>query len=136
MRISLKDAKANPRLRKALGMKEAKPKLRLAGEFRSRLEADRARYLNGLKRIGRIDSWSYEPLTFHLPGGVRYTPDFMLRTLYPVKTVILEEVKGSWKSKNARDSRTRLKITAGMYPEFAFRAVTKENGTWKEEPIP
>lgn len=47
--------------------------------FRSRWEANYARYLNWLVSAGQIHSWEYEPDTFEFPvkrGNRLYTPDF------------------------------------------------------------
>lgn len=75
-------------------------------------------------------------LTLHLPGGVNYTPDFVAWTgeVYPL--VIVFEVKGNLKMKNARDSRTRFKIAAGLYPCFMWVWVTRaRDGRWCETTV-
>jgi len=73
------------------------------------------------------------PFTLHMPGGVDYTPDFMAwfaDKLWPA----VYEVKGSGKAKNARDSRTRFRIAAGLYPCFTWVWVTRSpRGAWIEK---
>jgi hypothetical protein len=69
--------------------------------------------------------------TFHLPGGVDYTPDFIA---WCKCSMWVFEVKGSMKAPNARDSRTRFKIAAGLYPCFIFIWVTRDRaGQWIEK---
>ena len=69
--------------------------------------------------------------TFHLPGGVDYTPDSIAWALYGLPRVY--EVKGNMRQKNARDSRTRFKVAAGLYPCFEWIWVTRSrSGAWIE----
>jgi hypothetical protein len=109
----------------------AKPKA-LGEEFDSLLELDFAAHLQLLKDNGEIDEWRYHPLKFRIAKNCTYEPDFLTRkgehfTVY--------EVKGSWKAKNARDSRTRLEVAAFMYQWFSWRGVTREKGVWCFESI-
>ncbi len=73
------------------------------------------------------------PFTMHLPGGVDYTPDFIA---WPGggQSPIIYEVKGHNQMKNARDSRTRFKIAAGLHRYARFVWVTRESGQWIEKP--
>lgn len=72
-------------------------------------------------------------LTFHLPGGVDYTPDSIAWHPYQ-QDVRVYEVKGNLRQKNARDSRTRFKIAAGLYPCFTWIWVTRDRaGRWIEK---
>lgn len=91
--------------------------------FRSQLEADYAAELTaqGFK-------WLYEPFTIHLPGGVDYTPDFIAWSSNGQTQMI--ECKGHKKMKNARDSRTRFKIAAGLYPCFEWWWVERDAIGW------
>lgn len=83
--------------------------------FRSRWEANYARYLRWLVSIGEIRSWEYEPQVFRFDGVSRgpytYTPDFKVTT----KAGVLEwhEVKGWMDS----ESRGKLKRFAKFYPD-------------------
>lgn len=83
--------------------------------FRSRWEANYARYLQWLKDNGQIADWAYEPETFwfeKIKRGVRsYLPDF--RVWENNGTSCLHEVKG-WM--DAR-SRTTLRRMAKYHPE-------------------
>lgn len=83
--------------------------------FRSRWEANYARYLEWLKFRGDILDWQYEPETFWFEGikrGVRsYLPDFRVHELNGDKP--LHEVKG-WM--DAR-SKTTLKRMAKYHPQ-------------------
>ena len=82
--------------------------------FRSRWEANYARYLEWLKQRGEILKWAYEPETFwfeKIKRGVRsYRPDF--RVWENDGASNLHEVKG-WM--DAR-SKTTLKRMAKYYP--------------------
>jgi hypothetical protein len=83
--------------------------------FRSRWEANYARYLEWLKAKGDILEWEYEPETFWFEAikrGVRsYKPDFRVHELSGAKP--LHEVKG-WM--DAR-SKTTLKRMAKYHPQ-------------------
>lgn len=100
-------------------------------EFDSKLELQFAGYLDILEKAGKIDEWRYHPIRVRLASNCTYEPDFgvwdedMALTLY--------EVKGSWKAKNARDSRTRLIIAASMFQWWQWEAVTRDGGMWRFE---
>ena len=72
-------------------------------------------------RVGRV---TYEGKTFHM-GAVKYTPDFNLvlwntdMELDDTKLVNVE-VKGSKKQRGYDQTRAKLKIAAGMYPEYTW----------------
>lgn len=78
--------------------------------FRSSWEANYARYLNWLKSLGKISSWSYESKTFEFQGirrGVRfYTPDF--EVVLPDQSVEYHEVKG-WQHPKGQTALKRMK---------------------------
>ena len=81
---------------------------------RSSWEANYARYLNWLKRIGEIDRWEYEPDTFEFPvkrGSKYYTPDFKIWTTEDVYEY--HEVKGYMDQK----SKTKIKRMGIHYPD-------------------
>ena len=81
--------------------------------FRSKAEANAARYLQWMTEREEIDGWEHEPKTFWFDAskrGVRsYLPDFLVRQLAGDYYV---EVKGYWDAK----SRTKLKRMAKYYP--------------------
>jgi hypothetical protein len=82
--------------------------------FRSRWEANYARYLDFMKAHGRIKSWEYEVRTFwfeSIKRGTRsYTPDFLVT--YTDGRHEWHEVKGWMDAK----SKTRLRRMAEFYP--------------------
>lgn len=83
--------------------------------YRSRWEANYARYLQWLKERGEIADWQHEPETFWFDGikrGVRsYLPDF--RVWENDGRIVLHEVKGWMDSR----SRTCLKRMAKYHPQ-------------------
>lgn len=82
--------------------------------FRSRWEANWARYLNWLKQQGKIASWEYEADTFEFVGikrGCRfYTPDFKVTNMD--QSIEYHEVKGWMDSR----SKTRQKRMTKYHP--------------------
>ena len=139
---------------------EAKVEARLLGgpKYDSQLEADFASFLRALTRSsGRLSDgsgvleWKYHPMRFRLAPGLSYTPDFgavvkpripaawedgkVIGTTWGTPRYRLFEVKGSWKAKNARESRVRLKIAAHLFGFFEWVAVTRERGSWEFEVI-
>lgn len=89
--------------------------------FRSRWEANYARYLNWLKSHGEIISWEFEPDTFEFIGikrGVRfYTPDFKI--VQKDGSIIYHEIKG-WMDPR---SITRHKRMSKRYPQVIVRLI-------------
>ena len=77
----------------------------------------------------------YEPLTLRLPGGSRYTPDFMTLgqpggngTPYEIT---LHEVKGSYRHPSHARARTAFLECAAAFPCFRFIWATRlGDGTW------
>lgn len=92
--------------------------------YRSRWEANYARYLQYLKETGEIKKWEHEPKTFwfeKIKRGTRsYLPDF--RVTLKDGTKVWHEVKG-WM--DAR-SKTKLKRFAKYYPEETMILIQKE----------
>lgn len=91
--------------------------------FRSRWEANYARYLNWLMANGEIESWEYEPDTFWFEAikrGVRsYKPDFKIRE--KGKTYYVE-VKGYMDAKSA----TKIKRMRIYYPDIELRVIAQK----------
>jgi hypothetical protein len=83
--------------------------------YRSRWEANYARYLQWLKERGEIQSWEHEPQTFwfeHIKRGVRsYKPDFLV--VENTGRRVWHEVKGWMDSR----SKTTLARMGRYYPE-------------------
>jgi hypothetical protein len=122
--------KLNPELTPARATYRVQPErvLKASDGFDSQLERAFDAELRARGYEVRPHGW-----TFHLPGGVDYTPDFIAWYPYQV-TVHVYEVKGSMKQHNARDSRTRFKVAAGLYPQLTFVWVTRDRaGQWIEK---
>jgi hypothetical protein len=82
--------------------------------FRSRWEANYARWLNWLVAHGQITGWTYEPKTFYFPvkrGTMSYTPDFLIT--HTDGRQEWHEVKG-WLT---QQGATALRRFARYYPE-------------------
>lgn len=83
--------------------------------FKSKWERNFARYLETLKKHGKIVSWEYEPREFWFEGikrgCVSYKPDF--RVVKEEPDVTWYEVKGFYDSK----SLTKIKRFAKYYPD-------------------
>jgi hypothetical protein len=86
--------------------------------YRSRWEANYARFLQWLKETGKIKDWKHEPKTFWFEGikrgCVSYLPDFWVEELD--ETVSFHEVKG-WMDDR---SKTKIKRMAKYYPEVTL----------------
>lgn len=82
--------------------------------YRSRWEANYARYLQVFKEKKQIHDWEHEPKTFwfeKIKRGVRsYLPDFRVWT--DPKNYYYVEVKGYWDQR----SRTKVKRFKRYYP--------------------
>lgn len=99
--------------------------------FDSAWEAEYARHLDLQKIAGTIKAYWYHPSTFHLPGKVKYTPDFLVQ--YPdglERRLQYVELKG-W-SKNRRDGVTRYKIAAGLFECFEWIMVERAGKGWQQ----
>lgn len=92
--------------------------------FRSRWEANYARYLNWLLRNKKILSWEFEPKTFFFESikrGTRsYTPDFRVQKLDG--SFEWHEVKG-WMDQK---SRTKLSRMEKFYPEEKITLIRED----------
>lgn len=107
--------------------------------YRSRWEANYARYLEWLKKQGQIRAWEHEPETFWFGGimrGVRsYLPDF--RVIENNGDVIYHEVKG-WMDDR---SKTKIKRMAKYHPGITllvieakgYKAIAKQMSSLIEE---
>lgn len=83
--------------------------------YRSRWEANYARYLEWMKGLNQIKSWEHEPKTFWFDGIKRgcmsYLPDFRVIDIHGKESY--HEVKG-WMDDR---SKTKIKRMAKYYPE-------------------
>ena len=109
----------------------------------SKTEERFAELLNEYARDKQIVSYAFEPVTFKLAEGVRYTPDFMAVFADPTMGVAFYEIKASefhasGKS-NQMNSLTKLKVAARTFPQFYFFKCyprkKSEGGAWMIEPI-
>ena len=89
----------------------------------------------------------YEPITWHLPGNVTYTPDFL--HILDDGSLVMVEVKPvlhrinartgkrkAWTPPGYRDARVRLKVAAELYPWLTwYEAHIDGNGLESLEPI-
>jgi hypothetical protein len=91
---------------------------------RSRWEANYARYLEFLLKIGEIKKWEYEPETFWFKeikrGCVSYLPDF--RITNNDGSIEYHEVKG-WMDDR---SKTKIKRMAKYYPEIKLKVIFRD----------
>lgn len=93
--------------------------------FRSRWEANYARFLNLLIERGSVSSWEYEPDTFVFEGIKRgcmtYTPDF--KVVFPDGVVEYHEVKG-WMDKR---SKTKLRRMGKYHPTVSVVVIGEKS---------
>lgn len=72
----------------------------------------------------------YEALTLHLPGGVKYTPDFVFEN---EGKVYLAEVKGGYRLPTHGRSVMAFKVACSEFPMFGFvfAELRGDGRTWK-----
>lgn len=101
--------------------------------FRSKAEANYARYLQYLKSQGKIKDWLHEPTTFwfhKIKRGVKsYLPDFKVIHLDGSHTWY--EVKGHMDAK----SLTKIKRMAKYYPDEKLEVVDSTTFNKQAEPL-
>lgn len=92
--------------------------------YRSRWEANYARYLEWLRDHGEIASWRHEPKTFWFDGikrgCVSYLPDF--EVVEVCGKVAYHEVKGWMDDRSA----TKIKRMAKYYPEVTLIVIAQK----------
>lgn len=92
--------------------------------FRSRWEANYARYLEWLKGVGEIKSWAHEPKIFWFEGikrgTVSYLPDFCV--IEKNGQEVYHEVKG-WMDKR---SLTKIKRMKKYYPDVKLVVIARK----------
>lgn len=126
--ISIKGDKAVFK-RDTLNISAIKPLKVEKPKFDSKLEMAYDQYLAALKFAGEITDFHYHGVVFMIPGGQKYTPDFLVHTKQGKPEI--HECKGSPKMKNARDGITRLKVAAGTFKCFEFKLVYRKKGQWE-----
>lgn len=77
----------------------------------------------------------FEPVTFHMENGHRYTPDWVVQIPGCVSLIIVE-VKARGKNGFRLPSYQRAKLAFDQcrvdYPQFTWRWAEKSSGTWAE----
>jgi hypothetical protein len=105
--VRVPGARIRPRARKVPGVMNGL-------ERRYELDVLRLR-----KLAGEIVRYRYEAIRLKLAPNTHITVDFVVTFEDHIE---MHEVKGVWQD----DARAKLKIAAGLYPEFEFVAVTYE----------
>ena len=104
------------------------------GTFASQWEADYALHLEALKASGEIIEWKYEPASFRIAEGARYTPDFLV--VLPDKSWECHEVKGHWREAAKVRSKVFADPVVGFGKVVDFYVVKKTtSGDFTKEPI-
>lgn len=107
----------NPELQQSVTYRTKAERTRKANArpvgYRSQLEADYAAQLSA-----QGIAFHYEVLKLNIGEELLYTPDFDYIDTDGVFTVV--ELKGDSDMKNARDSLTRFKVAASLYPTWRW----------------
>lgn len=113
-----------PELRKRLKLAD-KPRIRQPRRgVMNGLEKKYAAQLEAERLVGLVQWYGFEAMTLRLPGGVRYTPDFVV---VDENGLTFREVKG-----HRRDGGiVRLKVAAGSFPAFQFWLVEYVQARWR-----
>ncbi len=70
----------------------------------------------------------YEAITIILPGGSRYSPDWLVTRGREILAIV--EVKGRVKLASAARSYTAFKEAIGMLPDWPWSLAEKREGQW------
>lgn len=117
--------------------RSAKPRL----PYRSKTEANYAAHLDLMAKMeaAEIDSWRYEAVTLVLARGVRYTPDFLVKSSAG-DYVSFHEIKGR---KGAGFwalpvGKVKVRLAAALFPWWKFYVVWpgERVGTWDKILVP
>lgn len=84
-------------------------------KYDSKWEERYASMLELEQKAGHIVKYWYHPFTMRLPGGTRYTPDFLVQHHGHIQVV---DVKGY--HKNLREAMLRIKIAASIYTCYTW----------------
>lgn len=93
------------------------------------LESSFAAQLDLLKIAGKISSWQFEAVRLRIASGAKtawFKPDFLVQEN---GELVFYETKGHWREA----ARLRMKVAAGLYPQFKFVAVQKIKGAFVYE---
>lgn len=108
---------------------------RKVGAYASLNEERYAQHLEAKRKAGTIDRWDYEPETFKLADGLRYTPDF--RVILPDGLVEFHETKAC-KEKRGQEpqplmteaGRVKIRVFPALHPYPLFICYQMRCGTW------
>lgn len=106
---------------------DKKPQIRMPAP--AKMNKTESEWMDFLKRpIGGNVDVRYEPITFKLPSGTRYTPDFM-RRWNDTGEIEFWEVKGP----HIHNSRSihAFKECASAFPMFTFKFAQKSKEGWR-----
>lgn len=84
-------------------------------KYDSKWEERYAKMLDLEQKAGAIVKWWYHPWSMRLPGGPRYTPDFLVQHHGHIQIV---DVKG-WHP-NIREAMLKIKVAASIYTCYAW----------------
>ena len=109
----------------------------------SKTEEKFCEMLDEMECNGLIVQYMYEPVTFKLAEGLRYTPDFMAIYADPTLGCAFFEIKASAfhasGQSNQMNSISKLKVAANKFKAFYFYKCypkpQKEGGEWVIEPV-
>ena len=73
----------------------------------------------------------YEAVTFRLPGGSRYTPDWV--TFDDAGRMTVYEVKGGYRFHSQGRALTAFREARAAFPRVRFRWVVWADGKWAEK---
>ena len=77
----------------------------------------------------------FEAVTLNLPGGTKYTGDFLVSDwpIVGISRPVICEVKGSYRLKSHARAATAFKAACAIYPEFIFcwAEEQKKKDIWK-----
>lgn len=113
----------------ATGQKLSKGKRVRRTGYRSKLEADYARYLNLLFLAGELRTWSYEAVKLKIGNGAFFTPDFLV--VCASGDVEFRETKGF----RREAAIVRIRSAALQYPFWPFFLVTRVGTSWATERV-
>ena len=86
-------------------------------------ESKYASILQVRKLAKEIEDYDAQLITLELPGGVKYTPDFVVRHIGKIEIV---EIKGFCRARGIM----AYKLARAIFPQYEFRMLKKERGAW------
>jgi hypothetical protein len=108
----------------------SRPAIRVPKPRMTKTEAEYERILHTQFPASMGFVVQFEGLSFRLPSGTRYTPDFVIWD--GNKILLAVEVKGSYRLGSAGTSHEKFKAAMAAYPEIRWRYAQKTKDGWKE----